>query len=187
MPALISGLFFAIFIMNQDNRKNFENYLIALQKAFIEHAAKSPQLGTMVTQYTSILNDPYTIVNADSAIKKYINFYNVLPNDDVYDEFKLIYFLSKEITNKLDSAGLADISKTHQRATLKLLEYRLKSPYAANRVQLTHRIELAINHNKVNEHFGEYGLYILHKCLFNAARDNAQRKSEAQNGTVSWS
>lgn len=170
--------------MKPENRKNFEITLRSFQASFASLIAQSKSANGnseeldgagSIEIYTRFLNDPFVIVNAWQAIEKYINFYRVEPADGIYDEFKLIYFLAKSITTKLDASGLSDTSKIHQRATLMLLDHRLQCPYAARRSQLSRRIVYAINNNKVNEHFGEYGLYLTYKCLFNAAKDNAEK------------
>ncbi len=108
-----------------------------------------------------------------SELSYYLNFYNVIPANDVYDEFKNFYFLGMAITTELEKRGVKDLVKLQLKAILHLLDVRLNS-VGARRAPLTHRLSNAIDNGAIKKDFGRFGWYILYKCLFNAAyeRDN---------------
>lgn len=143
------------------------------------------QIGAMSSQYSTIVGNFWgDIENATFGhIVRYINFYRIAPSGGVFDEFKNIYFLGKAILVHLNAAGLVDVARLHQRAMLRLLNFRLQFPYNAEREPLTERIRAAIEHGTIVEHFGEYGWYIIYKCLFNAARE-ARRENRGHSREV---
>ena len=110
--------------------------------------------------------------NMQSELAYYLNFYNVTPADDVYDEFKNFYFLGMAITAELEKRGVKDLVKLQLQAILHLLNVRLKS-VGAHRVQLTRRLSNAIDNGAIRNDFGRFGWYILYKCLFNAATERS--------------
>ncbi|MCQ8129586.1 hypothetical protein [Methylomonas rivi] len=107
-------------------------------------------------------------------IKTYINFYNVHPSQGIYDEFKCIYFVGMAMSFHLAADGLTDLNKLHLRAMLRLLDLRLEEPFNVRRPQLSDRINKAILNDSIQKHFGDYGWYIVYKCLYNAANDNSK-------------
>lgn len=108
--------------------------------------------------------------NMQSEMAYYLNFYNVTPANDVYDEFKNFYFLGMAITSELEKRGIKDLVKLQLKALLHLLDVRL-STVSANRTQLTKRLSNAIDNGAIKNDFGRFGWYILYKCLYNAAID----------------
>lgn len=108
--------------------------------------------------------------NMQSELAYYLNFYNVTPANDVYDEFKNFYFLGMAITTELEKRGVKDLVKLQLKAVLHLLNVRLNS-VGAHRVQLTRRLSNAIDNGAIKSDFGRFGWYILYKCLFNAATE----------------
>lgn len=122
-------------------------------------------VGVVDRNYKDILNLTYDKIN------KYLNFYNVQP-DKQSDEFKYFYFSGMVIAEKLNAEGMVDHEKYHLRGLLKILDHRLEYPYQARRPQLSDRIVKAIENREIDKHFGEYGWYMIYKCLYNAAYDN---------------
>lgn len=127
----------------------------------------------MNEQWADVINRHYPEIYTQTheKINKYLNFYNVYPESQNCDEFKYIYFIGLTVANKLKEEGMIDHTKYHLRAILRLLDYRLLSPYNAYRPQLSERIQKAIENHKVYEHYGEFGWYLLYKCLYNAAAE----------------
>ena len=91
-----------------------------------------------------------------------------------YDEFKGIYFTGMAVSERLAQSGLLDLDKLHQRAMLRLLDIRLEHPHKAFRKDLSDKVRTVITHGKVLEHFGKYGWYLIHKCLYNAANESSK-------------
>jgi len=108
--------------------------------------------------------------NMQSELAYYLNFYNVTPANDVYDEFKNFYFLGMAITTELEKLGVKDLVKLQLKALLQLLNVRLNS-VGAHRVPLTHRLSNAIDNGAIKNDFGRFGWYILYKCLYNSSTE----------------
>jgi hypothetical protein len=108
--------------------------------------------------------------NMQSELSYYLNFYDVTPAEDIYDEFKNYYFLGMAIATELESRGFKELMKLQLKAILQLLNVRLNS-VGAHRTQLTLRLSNAIDNGAIRDDFGRFGWYILYKCLFNAAID----------------
>lgn len=111
--------------------------------------------------------------NMASELGYYLNFYNVYPSNDVYDEFKNYYFLGTAITKELEQRGMRDIAKLQLLAIQRLLDIRLHT-VNARREKLTTRLIDAIENGSIAADFGRFGWYILYKCLFNAATEKQQ-------------
>lgn len=129
---------------------------------------------SQLAQYAAVINTNSSQIFelAASGIQQYLNFYRVSPQEGIYDEFKNIYFLGSAISETLKASGLADLNKLHQKAMLRLLDFRLQHPFKAYRPALSSRLVAAINNNTVQQHFGSYGWYIIYKCLYNAAANS---------------
>lgn len=103
----------------------------------------------------------------------YCSFYKVKPTDGIYDEFKGIYFIGMCVAKTLDSLGYPELNKLALKSMLGMLNHRLNIPYNADRDALTTRVLKIIDEDKLDEHFGRFGLYLIFKCLFNAAKEYA--------------
>lgn len=166
----------------QINKKAWGTILDSLKKCVVLISSKTgsnhAQVEEYLRQYTSIINtnSEGIFTAAATGIYQYINFYKISPREGIYDEFKNIYFLGAAITIWLNKLGLADLNKLHQKAVLRLLDHRLLKPHGAYRKTLSARVVSAINNNVLYEHFGTYGWYLIYKCLFNAASDNAKKQ-----------
>ncbi len=108
--------------------------------------------------------------NMQSELAYYLNFYNVTPANDVYDEFKNFYFLGMAITTELEKRGAKHLVKLQLKALLHLLNVRLNT-VGAHRAPLTRRLSNAIDNGAIKNDFGRFGWYVLYKCLFNAAKE----------------
>ncbi len=108
------------------------------------------------------------------GIVQYLNFYKVNPTQGVHDEFKSIYFTGMAVSEHLTQVGLVDLNKLHLRAVLRLLDLRLEIPHKVRRPDLTSRVRSVINNNAINQHFGQYGWYLIYKCLFNSANERSK-------------
>lgn len=105
-----------------------------------------------------------------TELADYCNSYEVVPTDDVFDEFKIYYFLGMAIATELEKIGSNDLVRLQLLAMLQLLNIRLKSVQAL-RQQSTDRISNAIKHEAIHKDFGKFGWYIICKCLYNSAKD----------------
>ncbi|MDC4756691.1 hypothetical protein NQ807_11965 [Acinetobacter baumannii] len=146
-------------------------------RAFIKDEGKIPEsvIDPMEEQWIELINRNFQeiYIQTHEKVNKYLNFYNVLPDKLSSDEFKYIYFIGMTVADKLKEEGMVDHARYHLKAILRLLDYRLKDPYDAYRPQLSLRIQKTIDNHKINEHFGEFGWYLLYKCLFNAAKEKS--------------
>ena len=115
-------------------------------------------------------NDDAIAENMQSELAYYLNFYNVIPANDVYDEFKNFYFLGTAIATELEKRGAKHLVKLQLKALLHLLNVRLNT-VGAHRAPLTRRLSNAIDNGAIKNDFGRFGWYILYKCLFNAASE----------------
>lgn len=133
-------------------------------------------VAALIEQYTKGINGhrEHIFEHIARDIVAYINFYNVAPKEGIYDEFKGIYFTGMVVSKYLVGLGLVDLNKLHLRAVLRLLDYRLKEPYGANRPVLSERIRSIIDNNVIESHLGKYGWYLIYKCLYNAANPNSK-------------
>lgn len=129
----------------------------------------------LVSQYHQAVesNRDHIFLGTAHGITQYLNLYAVLPKEGAYDEFKNIYFTGLAASACLKRDGLVELNKYQLRAILRLLDYRLESPYKIRRPDLTKRIKSIITENLVDEHLGKYGWYLIYKCLFNSANDNS--------------
>lgn len=134
-----------------------------------------------ISESVLLAYESFVVRNADAIAEQwqseqayYLNFYNVFPADGEYDEFKNIYFIGVVIARELFKNGYADLGKVQLYAIVKLLDYRL-STVGASRPQLTHRVVSAIKNGSVENDFGRFGLYLIYKCLFNAAMDAVKK------------
>lgn len=113
-------------------------------------------------------------ISAAVEMDKYLNFYQVIPTNGEYDEFKGIYFFGMEISKRLKFLELRELNKFHLKAVLTLLDYRLETPYNIQRPILTERINLMIENDAIEDHLGMYGWYIIYKCLYNAEDEKSK-------------
>lgn len=147
-------------------------------RAFIKDEGKIPEevIDPMEEQWVELINRNFSeiFIQTHEKVNKYLNFYNVYPEKLSSDEFKYIYFIGMTVADKLKEEGMDDHARYHLKAVLRLLDYRLKDPYDAYRPQLSQRIQKTIDNHKIHEHFGEFGWYLLYKCLFNSAKEKAE-------------
>ena len=160
------------------DRKIYFEALEQIQKTIVSIVLEEGRIPESVVepmneQWVDVINRNYEdlFTQVYERINKYLNFYNVQPHKQS-DEFKYFYFSGMVIADKLNNEGMVEHAKYHLRAILKILDYRLESPYKAKRPQLSERIEKAIENREIEKHFGEYGWYMIYKCLFNSAHDN---------------
>lgn len=106
----------------------------------------------------------------------YLNFYDIYPENDVYDEFKNFYFFGVGIAKELEMKGSSELAKLQLLATQFLLDIRLDK-VGARRPGLTERLKSAIEKGAVLKDFGRIGWYITYKCLYNEAREHPRAKS----------
>lgn len=162
--------------------------LVCLQETIVaivlNDKSETPELLAQATSDAEALASEYAgIVNANreelfrattQMMVAYINFYRVHPNEGAYDEFKSIYFIGMAMSARLINDGHNELNKLHLRAMLRLLDLRLEVPHKAFRSQLSDRIKKAINNDCINKHYGDYGWYLIYKCLFNAANEKSK-------------
>ena len=163
--------------MSNSNEINAQHAIDTLQffRESISHLAQidglsDPKITSMNIGYSAFIQTHQEIIaeNMQSEVGFYLTFYKVTPDNDIFDEFKNIYFLGMAITKELESKGHIDLAKYQLRAILHLLDLRLASEKAV-RPLLTQRIKDAIENSAVKKDFGRFGWYILYKCLYNAA------------------
>lgn len=140
-----------------------------------EQCLADPTVTDIGIRYAGFIENNYKKIfeNMAAELGYYLNFYNVYPSNDVYDEFKNYYFLGTAITKELEQRGMRDIAKLQLLAIQRLLDIRLEE-VNARRAKLTKRIVDAIENGSVAADFGRFGWYILYKCLFNAATERQQ-------------
>lgn len=149
------------------------SYLVQLENVDVERVTSiNLHYAAFIQNHIAKIAD-----NWQYELAYYLNFYNVNPENDVYDEFKNFYFIGMAITTELEERGAKDLVKLQLKALLHLLNTRLNT-VGAHRSQLTRRISNAIDNGAIRKDFGRFGWYILYKCLFNAAieRDAASRR-----------
>ncbi|AYQ57632.1 hypothetical protein [Bathymodiolus thermophilus thioautotrophic gill symbiont] len=133
--------------------------------------------------YTAILDsvikgfEKYTLENFEyiytetkAKITDYINTFEVAPQGSI-DEFKLIFFLSRTLSENLENKGLKVISEVVLTAMIWLLDLRLDS-VKCRREALSTQIIKMIHRNGIAKETGKVGLYLTYKCLYNSAKDN---------------
>lgn len=133
----------------------------------------------MRAQYKEFIstNGALILDQAVLRVNRYVNLYNVAPTDGVLDELKSIYFLGMTIAELLEEVGLEDLARVQVKAVVCLLDIRLYEPYRAARPQLTARVTKAVDDGNLRQHFGEFGLYITYKCLYNAAEERGKQEA----------
>ena len=132
---------------------------------------KSPaEIDKLLAEYreTIIQNHKTIFENAAGELKFYINFYDVRPEGGTPDELKIVYFLGKAIGEEFEKLGLADLQRYQLKAVQRIFNKRL-AMVGAYRVELSQRIDTAIDQGAINKDFGRFGWYIVHRCLLNAA------------------
>lgn len=166
----------------QINGKAWTEMLIRMQETVVAIVLNDSLEATTPCDVDAIGAEYARIVNNNKEdlfrattqmIVAYINFYQVHPNEGIYDEFKSIYFIGMAMSAKLINDGHNDLNKLHLRAVLRLLDIRLEVPHKAFRPQLSDRIKKAIKNDTISKHYGDYGWYLIYKCLFNAANERS--------------
>jgi len=112
----------------------------------------------------------YIYAETKAKITDYINTFEVAPQGSI-DEFKLIFFLSKTLSENLESKGLTVVAEVVLTAMIWLLDMRLDS-VKCRRHALTEQIIKMIHRNGIAKETGEVGLYLTYKCLYNSAKDH---------------
>ncbi len=142
----------------------------------LEESQSSEQVDKLLAQYLSEIESNRDAIFLDTAygIVGYCNFYNVRPTEGVHDEFKGIYFSGFAVSSHLKRVGLMELNKLHLKAMLRLLDFRLQYPHKVWRPTLTSRILSVIDNNSIDNHLGQYGWYLIYKCLFNAANEKSK-------------
>lgn len=131
---------------------------------------KNPgEVKELIAQYRDAImkNHQQIFVNAASELNFYMNFYDVRPRNGTPDELKIFYFLGKAIGEDFKKCGLANLQRYQLKAVQRIFNKRL-SEVDAYRVDLSKRIDIAIEDGAIDEHFGRFGWYIVHRCLLNA-------------------
>ena len=112
----------------------------------------------------------YIYSETKAKITDYINTFEVAPQGSI-DEFKLIFFLSKTLSENLESRGLTVVAEVVLTTMIWLLDMRLDS-VKCRRHALTEQIIKMIHRNGIAEETGKVGLYLTYKCLYNSAKDH---------------
>lgn len=155
--------------------KTLQFFRETITKIADEQGTETSKITDIGIRYAGFVEDNHAKIfeNMASELGYYLNFYNVYPSNDVYDEFKNYYFLGTAITKELEQRGMRDLVKLQLLAVQRLLDLRLHS-VEARRQTLTKRMVDAIENGSVAADFGRFGWYILYKCLFNAATERQQ-------------
>ncbi len=111
----------------------------------------------------------YIYAETKAKITRYINTFEVAPQGSI-DEFKLIFFLSKTLSENLEYKGLKVVSEVVLTAMIWLLDIRLHSVKCRRKTLTTEAIKM-IHRNGITKETGEVGLYLTYKCLYNQAKE----------------
>jgi hypothetical protein len=127
------------------------------------------EVDQLIAEYreTILSNHVAIFDNAANELKFYMNFYDVHPRNGTPDELKIFYFLGKAIAEEFEKLGLADLQRYQLKAVQRIFNKRL-AEVDAYRVDLSKRIDTAIEKGSLYKDFGRFGWYIVHRCLLNA-------------------
>ncbi len=125
--------------------------------------------GKLLSDYRDTILQNHSKIFDDAAteLKFYMNFYDVRPSNGVPDELKIFYFLGKAIGEEFEKLGLSNLQMYQLKAVQRIFNKRLAEA-DVYRVDLSKRIDMAIEKGQINSHFGRFGWYIVHRCLLNS-------------------
>lgn len=116
-----------------------------------------------------IFNSDNIYTATSEKINTYLNDFSVMPKGSI-DEFKIIFFLARTLTDFLERDGLHVIAKVNLLVMLWLLDYRLGTVNAVRPVLTKQTIKM-IHNSTLFKKTGEVGLYLTYKCLYKYAKE----------------